>query len=216
MESEDMGKLNLGAAFVAMLAILMFMSGCASLGKDECLNADWRTIGYEDGTRGYSGSRIASHRKACAKHGVTPDLDKYEEGRLLGLREYCAPSNGYRLGARGNTYNGVCPPDLAPAFSRAIQEGRKLYVLKRETQQQKHELQKAYKDLDELKIELADKEAELIKSHVSPRRRKQLLNELRILEDEHGALLAEIAEMEKALDLMQFDLARLREQSPYK
>jgi hypothetical protein len=216
MESECLGKFNLGAMFVAMLTILMVQSGCASLGKEECLNADWRTIGYEDGTRGYSGSRIASHRKACAKHGVTPDLDKYEEGRLLGLREYCTKSNGYRLGTRGNTYNGVCPPDLAPAFNRAMQEGRKLYVLKREAQQQKRELQKAYKDLDALKIELADKEAELIKSRVSPRRRKQLLDELRVLEDKEEALISEIVEMEKALDLIQVDLARLREQSPYK
>ena len=115
MESEGLGKFNLGATFVTMLAILMVLAGCASLGKEECLNADWRTIGYEDGTRGYSGSRIASHRKACAKHGVTPDLDQYEEGRLLGLREYCTPRNGYRLGTMGKGYNGVCPSDLAPA-----------------------------------------------------------------------------------------------------
>ena len=216
MESEGLGKFNLGATFVAILIILMVLSGCASLGKEECLNADWRTIGYEDGTRGYSGSRIASHRKACAKHGVTPDLDQYEEGRLLGLREYCTPRNGYRLGTMGKGYNGVCPSDLAPAFRYAMQEGYEVYALNRELKQQKRELQKAYEDLDALKIALADKEAELIKAHVSPRRRKQLLDELRILEDEQEVLLAEIAEMEKALDLMQVDLARLREQSPYK
>ena len=134
----------------------------------------------------------------------------------MGLREYCTPSNGYRLGTKGNRYNGVCPPDLAPAFRYAMQEGQKLYALKREVQQQKRELKRAYEDLDALKIELSDKEAALIKSHVSPKRRKQLLDELRILEDEEEALFAEIVAMEKALELMQFDLANLREQSPYK
>jgi len=216
MESDGFGKLNLGAMIVTILIGLMVMSGCASLDKEECLNADWRTIGYEDGTRGYSGSRIGTHRKACAKHGVAPDLGEYEEGRLMGLREYCTPSNGYRLGTMGKGYNGVCPPDLAPAFRHAIQEGQKLYDLKREAQQQRRELQKAYEDLDALKTELSDKEAELIKSHVSPRRRKQLLDELRILEDEQEALFAEIVEMEKALELMQLNLSKFREQSPYK
>jgi hypothetical protein len=216
MKSDRFDNFNLGAIIVLTLIGLIATSGCASLGKEECLNADWRTIGYEDGTRGYPGSRIGTHRKACAKHGVTPNLDQYEEGRLMGLREYCTPRNGYRLGTNGKRVNGVCPPDLAPAFRQAMREGQRFYALKKEAQQQRRELQKAYEDLDALEIELKDKEAKLIKARVSPKRRKQLLDELRILEDEQEVLLAEIAEMERTLELMQVDLTRLREQSPYK
>lgn len=216
MARDGYSKFNLGAIVAAILVGLMVISGCATLGKDECLNADWRSIGYEDGARGHSGSHIGSHRKACAKHGVVPNLDQYEQGRLKGLREFCTPRKGYRLGIRGKGYNGVCPTDLDSAFRYAMQEGRKVYTLEREVQQQKRELKKAYKDLDALEMELSDKEAELIKPRVSPRRRKHLLDELRMLEDEQKALFAEIVEMEKVLELMQLNLSQVRDQSPYK
>jgi hypothetical protein len=97
-----------------------------------------------------------------------------------------------------------------------MQEGRKVYTLEREVQQQKRELKKAYKDLDALEMELSDKEATLIKPGVSPRRRKHLLDELRMLEDEQKVLFAEIVEMEKVLELMQLNLSQVRDQSPYK
>ena len=87
---------------------------------------------------------------------------------------------------------------LTPAFRYAMQEGRKVYTLEREVQQQKRELKKAYKDLDALEMELSDKEAELIKPRVRPHRRKHLLDEFRMLEDEQKALFAEIVEMEKS------------------
>lgn len=207
---------NWSAMIVAILFGLIVISGCSTLGKDECLNADWRSIGYVDGTRGYSGSHIGSHRKACAKYGVVPNLDQYEQGRLKGLREYCTPHNGYRLGIRGKGYNGVCPADLDPAFRSAINEGRKVFTLEREVRQQQRELKKAYKDLDELEVELSDKEAELIRPRVKPRRRKHLLDEIRMLEDEQKALYAETVKMEKVLEQMQFDLSQLRDQSPYR
>ncbi|MET0809299.1 MAG: DUF2799 domain-containing protein [Pseudoxanthomonas sp.] len=93
--------LSLGLLLSALL--ILALSGCATMNKDECLTVDWRTVGYEDGVAGRSGDRIAQHRKACAKHGVAPDLDAYQSGRDQGLREYCQPDNGYQLGARGGT-----------------------------------------------------------------------------------------------------------------
>src|SRR5262245_15946206 len=110
---------RLSAAVV--LACSLLMGGCASMSKDECMTVDWRTVGYEDGARGYSGGRIAEHRKACAKHGVTPDLTAYQAGRDDGLHEYCVPQNGFRMGANGNNYGGVCPRDVEPAFLGAFE-----------------------------------------------------------------------------------------------
>ena len=204
-----------GTIIAATLMVLSLISGCATLDKNECLNADWRTIGYEDGSRGYSGSYIANHRKACSDHGVTPDLNLYEEGRQMGLREYCTPGNGYRLGVSGKRYNGTCPSDLDPGFRHAMEEGHKLYVLEKDLRQQRRTLEIAYKDLDALAMEIADTEAALIKPKVSPHHRKELLDELRMLEDQHDALLLEISEMERALDRMQRNVARVRDQNPY-
>ena len=201
--------------YIPIFIGLMTMSGCATLDKNECLNADWRTIGYEDGTRGYSGAHIANHRKACAKYNVTPDLDQYEEGRQMGLREYCTPGNGYRLGASGKQYHNTCPADLEPAFRQAMQAGHDLYVLEKDVREQRRTLEKAYKDLDALEIDIVGTETELIKPKVSPHRRKELLDELRILENQRDLLLADIRQMERLLDRMERKASRVREQSPY-
>ena len=127
------------ATTFALLAALV--SGCSTntLSKDECLTVDWRTVGYEDGVAGYNGDRIGQHRcprcgrprsrtrrllHHCAEYGVTPDFEAYQAGRAEGLREYCQPQNGFRVGASGATYVGACPADLAPPFAPAQGHGR--------------------------------------------------------------------------------------------
>ena len=70
-----------------LLAAVGVVSGCSTMSADECVTADWRTIGYEDGAKGREASAISRHRKACAKHGVTANFDAYEEGRHEGLRD---------------------------------------------------------------------------------------------------------------------------------
>lgn len=57
---------------ISFFALVVLVSSCASLSKDECVNADWRLIGYEDGSNGAGRVRIGQHRKACADHGVVP------------------------------------------------------------------------------------------------------------------------------------------------
>ncbi len=83
-------------------ALVLALQGCASLSKDECVTADWYSIGYEDGLHGKQADQIANHRKSCAKHGVTADLALYNEGRDAGLERFCEPRNGYRLGRAGS------------------------------------------------------------------------------------------------------------------
>jgi predicted nucleic acid-binding Zn-ribbon protein len=55
---------KLRALFI--LVMLGGLSACASMSKNECLNANWKTIGYEDGSLGRAETMIQSHRKACA------------------------------------------------------------------------------------------------------------------------------------------------------
>src|SRR5689334_20722209 len=103
--------------------LLLAISGCATMDRDECLTVDWRTVGFEDGASGYPTDRIGQHRRACAEYGVTPDLTAYQAGRAEGLREYCVPANGFRVGSQGGSYGGICPSDLDPAFADAYQSG---------------------------------------------------------------------------------------------
>jgi hypothetical protein len=45
------------------------------MSADECAVSDWRAIGFEDGSQGYTSDRLGDHRKACAKHGMAPNFD---------------------------------------------------------------------------------------------------------------------------------------------
>lgn len=113
-----------------LLVCALLLSGCATMNKNECRNADWDMIGYEDASRGHAVVRIGQHRKACAKVDVTPDMAAYERGHERGARVYCTRERGYREGVNGAAYQGICPADLAPAFTRAHKDGLELYHLR--------------------------------------------------------------------------------------
>ena len=112
------------AALVLAGAVAGLLVGCASLSEDECRQGDWASIGQSDGYAGYTMSRLQSHADACRKAGITPDAAAYTRGRQVGLRGYCTASRGFTEGRLGNSYAGVCPPDLARAFMVAYNDGR--------------------------------------------------------------------------------------------
>lgn len=200
--------------FYAMFT-LMVTSGCATLSEEECRSADWLNIGFEDGLKGYSASRIADHRKACAKHAVSPDLNRYEKGRLKGLQTYCQPRNAYRIGTRNGRYGGVCPKRLEKPFLQAIEEGRRVYRLNQSVRAESSRLKKAYEQIDEVEKLIVDKENELVRDGTGRVRRRQLLNEIKDHEYEHGTLLEEIAAQEENLNELKQQLSDLKAQNPY-
>lgn len=113
----------------AILLAVLFVAGCAgSLSKEECAVADWYSVGVEDGSKGYDLSRLGAHRKACAKVGVTPDADRYAEGRLVGLQSYCTYQRGYAQGQRGAASQTVCPAgQLEAEFMSGYHAGLPLF-----------------------------------------------------------------------------------------
>ena len=113
----------------AAIALLVALNGYATLSPDECLHADWRTIGYEDGIQGRDLSILSQHRQACAEVGVAPDLDAYQAGRADGVRVFCRPPNAYEQGRQGHAYSGVCPADMEQEFIAAHGEGMAIFDL---------------------------------------------------------------------------------------
>jgi hypothetical protein len=175
----------------------LVMTGCATgMSKAECRAVDWRTIGYEDGVAGHSGDRIAAHRRACAEHKVTPDLDLYQAGRREGLQEYCQPANGFRVGARGASYGGVCSAELHEAFSAAYESGYQLHSLR-------SRVSSAHQQLDARRRELAGAEDGIVRNSMlivstdaTPEQRAEALLETRRLSERTGQLKEEIRQLE--------------------
>ena len=141
------------AGGVAALA-LMYLQGCATLSEEECLSADWHTIGYEDGARGFSSQRIGQHREACAEHGIAPNFQAYMDGHRAGLRQYCIPVTGFSLGRSGKRYSGICPAELEQAFLIAFEDGRAVHRLYQEIEQLQRDIRRARSEQEMLAKEI--------------------------------------------------------------
>ena len=185
--------------------ILLLQAGCATLNEEECLNADWRSIGCEDGARGARPSRIGQHRQACAEYAIQPDLDAYNAGHKQGLKTYCRPGNGYHAGLKGSSYNNVCPAALERGFLQAYKAGHHIYKLETQIRSLAGQIKKEEKELDEVKTQLGQLEAELVSDGVSSQRRIELLAEVR----EQGKAQGKLENQIKTLGL---DMARLQGQ----
>jgi len=190
-------KHTIGA--LAILLTIPLLSGCATLNEAECLTADWRVIGYEDGAQGQAASKIGEHRKACAKHGVVPNLGEYNIGRENGLREFCQPPNGYNLGLTGQGYTGICPPDLQFAFEDAYHQGRTVYTLKYKINTKQHLIVNKEAELKELDEKLSHLNEHIISNKTSSEDRAKALLESKDLTLKIGETKADINNLEQEI-----------------
>lgn len=178
--------------------------------RDECLTVDWRTIGFEDGAAGYSGDRIGRHRKACAKHGVTPDLGAYQAGREEGLRQYCVPANGFRLGSQGGSYGGMCPADLEPAFTDAYHSGLQLHTLQARLSNVTYKLEAKRGELHTVESDIVTRSAVAISKEATTEERAQAVVDVKHLGERVGRLKSEIRQLEEDRVLCERDLEDYR------
>ncbi|NQV86752.1 MAG: DUF2799 domain-containing protein [Woeseiaceae bacterium] len=147
------------------------LSGCASMSGDECATSDWSAIGYEDGSRGYTSDRLGQHRKACAKHGVTPDFTAYQNGRDQGLAEYCQPGRGFNIGSNGGSYNGVCNVNLEGDFLDAYNAGHHLHTLRSNVNRASSSISSKEYELDHIDDDVAVIAAALISNDTTTEQR---------------------------------------------
>lgn len=166
---------------------LLILSGCASLSKDECINADWVMIGMEDGSVGKPLGTIGNHRKACAKINITPNLSEYESGHLKGLSRYCTAENGFALGDAGGKYNGVCSKTSEARFLQGYQAGKSRFDLRKMIEEVAIQLTKNAEHLELLHTDILDREAAIVDAGSNSRDRRHHLTALRELREEVAA-----------------------------
>ena len=108
------------------------LSGCATMSPEECLQANWEEVGYNDGAAGYPVSRSAEHREACAETGVQVDFELYRHGYSLGLPYYCTRETGFETADHGGEYGAQCDSDGFPEYASGYSEGLDVFALKNE------------------------------------------------------------------------------------
>lgn len=182
-------------AGLIVAASMLVLSGCAGMSAEECQLSDWRTVGYEDGSNGYTGDRIGQYRRACAEHGVAPDFQAYQAGRAAGLQEFCQPQRGFNLGTAGGQYNGVCPADLEPDFLDAFRTGAQLHTLRSNVNAANYQINARERELKEVKETMRAKEAQLIARETLVEDRILILADLKELAERTGQIEAEIEQL---------------------
>ncbi len=103
--------------------LILLLSGCATLSKQECLQSNWEIIGQNDGANGRPLNYLDQHRQACSEYRISPDAMAYERGRNRGLLNYCTESRGYSVGASAIEFDEVCPEPQRQEFIKGYLRG---------------------------------------------------------------------------------------------
>ena len=133
---------------------MIALSGCATMSADQCATADWRALGFEDGSRGETLVKAERRGNACVDHGYIMDQAAYESGRDAGLGLYCTSEIDYSLGESGRSYTGVCVAHDEEEFIAAYQQGLELYAFTSAVSSAGSKLKSAQNRFGELDSEL--------------------------------------------------------------
>ncbi len=160
--------------YLSIVFLVALLSGCATMSKDECKQADWYLKGVEDATQGYALDRAVEHGKACARVKITPVMKEYSEGHAKGARLYCVPEKGYSEGRKGSAYNGICPVELENKFLRAYKDGQELYHIQRNMDRMASQISNNNSQIDNHYSEIAQLKYEIVNSNNEQDRRYRM------------------------------------------
>ena len=172
----------IAGSFVILASVTL--AACATLSKQQCVQGDWRAIGYNDGADGRLMSRIDDHAKACQKSGVTPDMSLYGLGREQGLMRYCTEANGFRVGRDGHAYKGVCPPPVEPEFLGGYADGARVHAAESRLDSARSDLDSAEARADKRARQADGVEDELRNPKLTEEQTKELRDRLHRLRRE--------------------------------
>jgi hypothetical protein len=173
------------------IAIAGLLSGCATLSKNECLEANWFEVGYRDGNMGKPRAVFQEHVDSCAKHRVKPNRDAYYKGRHEGLKLYCTKQNGYKLGKLGAKYQYACPPELEPKFLDGYVKGKRVHAYKSKIASFK-------KHLKNIEKEIGKKEAKLLSTGLSGKQRAKIRFDIKELDIEYRDTVRKLKHLQRA------------------
>ncbi|WP_374513152.1 DUF2799 domain-containing protein [Brevundimonas sp.] len=188
----------LSAAALAALAV--GLGSCATMSEEQCLAGDWVGQGFSDGTAGYAMSRLGEHAEACVKHGVVPDDAAYRAGWNDGVLRYCTIDNGFRVGAQGGSYAGVCPAGVERDFVIAYEDGRVVHLAEQAVAEARSRIDSNAYRLEELDDKIDAKQRELRAEGLTDAERDVIRNRIRELRREREDTEREWRRAQRELD----------------
>lgn len=182
------------AAVVGGAAALL--AACETTGRPamsaaQCATADWKAIGYQDGASGRAPERFVSRQEACVGQGYGADQELYMAGRREGLWTWCQPERAFQLGLNGNSYNGVCPPDLDGVFRDAHGDGMRAHRAVSELKSAESTISSLRSDIDNIDRKITANQIGFDASQTDAERDRHR-NEITRLRDERHRLFGRL------------------------
>lgn len=160
------------------LMLCSTLSACSVMNQQECQTANWQALGYMDGSQGESSTQFNERSSACSEYNVHADFKQYQLGYNKGLITYCTESHGFFVGSHGKSYQGVCPQNTAQAFIKGYNHGQQLYTAQENVSRAERELSYEQHEIDNQKEKLNDLKNSLIYDQLTPRERREKLDEI--------------------------------------
>lgn len=109
------------------LVLFLLISACSTMKSQECVNANWRDIGFNDAIQGRT-VWLESRTQTCAKANLKPNKSAYIAGHREGSIQFCTYKNGYNYGRRNEVRTPICvSPNLSKPFYDGYKEGLSAY-----------------------------------------------------------------------------------------
>ena len=198
-------------ALLIAVPFIILLSGCAkTMNENECLIADWRTLGYQDGSQGRPQQWLEKRGEACAEYGIAPNMDEYLGGRMQGLTTYCQPRRGFDMGVRGTRYNNVCPQNLEGEFLYAYQDGRGLRDRQITVGNIENELNATIAELDSLDKQITADTVYIATGVMSRQERIDLALSLKNMAERKGQLQERLPQIDADLNGAHYELDQYR------
>lgn len=174
------------------------LASCATISEDECLAGSWEEIGFRDGERGKSRSKLADYAKTCVKYEIAPDRQSYFKGFEQGLLRYCTYDKGFSTGEYGNQPNAECQTVPDNGYYAGYDEGRIIWSINQEYQ----ELINSYEETIDALVEV---ERKLTEDELTDETHKRLRKKRLRLEDRREDDRIEIRAFERIHGLSKYD-----------
>lgn len=147
-------------ALVAALAGLGALASCETMSAEECVAADWRSLGYQDAER--SGSdRFQDRAESCAESGIVADEAAYQRGFFDGMYAFCRPERGFEFARNGGSFSGQCPAELESDFRYAYADGRRVHEVMSQLESARSAISGAESQRRQIDEDLRDRERAL-------------------------------------------------------
>ncbi len=199
---------------LAVLSLLLLLSGCSTMSQSECIQADWQIIGQADASKGEHSAMLDEYRADCAKFSVIPDRKAYFSGYEQGLKQFCTRASGFYFGKKGGSYSGICPKPLEAAFLEGYNPGHELFMIRDELVDLRSSLSSAEGEIRSIERKIKRKEDQLVSDESTQAERERLLREIREYHREIFWLRQDVRDAQDRILIRQMEYDRKQQASP--